>query len=210
MMNELEEIAKTLVEPEDDFYRLKNSLEEMHRICSGITGIRAFTDDPNRDIMLEQGKAVSPVVAANCLMDLLRTKRFVQGVHRAIIHFERKVRGRAAADSVRRLRTLRHLGSPDVFLVRRRDVLLHGHRHFRGQHRRPEKDHRTARARQLLRRGHQLRCVRLPVAARREASPHHLRGVADGAAQRAAGGADRITWFLSCARAASSFQRKSG
>ena len=85
--------ADAFLVPEDDFFKLKSSIEEIHRRYFEITGIRAFDHENDRDKYLEFGKAVSPVVAADCLFDLLRTKRFIQGIYKAIVHLRKKFNG---------------------------------------------------------------------------------------------------------------------
>ena len=87
--------AEVLIDPIDEYFTLEKSLEEIHGVYSEITGITAFTDDRFKETRLTYGKAVSPTVAANCLFDLLRTKRFVQGIYSAVVHLKRKFGGEA-------------------------------------------------------------------------------------------------------------------
>lgn len=66
-----------------DYNDLRESVHQLHEIFGGITAIKAAGID-DEDIYLAQGKAISPVKAAYCLLEFERTRRFLRGIYKAI------------------------------------------------------------------------------------------------------------------------------
>ncbi len=88
--------VKTLLEEEKNFEKIKRAIDDLHFIYYEITGIKAFKEEANNteDTFLNFGKAVSPLVAANCLLDVMRTKCFIQGIYHAIVDLRKKLNNR--------------------------------------------------------------------------------------------------------------------
>jgi hypothetical protein len=73
----------------DSFKEIYDAINALHSLFAGITGIKAG-DVTDEDIMLPQGKAVSPIKAAHCLLEFLRTSKFLRGIHKAITHLKQR------------------------------------------------------------------------------------------------------------------------
>lgn len=59
---------------------------DMHAVFAAITGVRGDTTEPQFDgeSWLGQGYAVSPYLAARCLVEVFRTQQFLRGVYAAM------------------------------------------------------------------------------------------------------------------------------
>lgn len=77
----------------ENYGEIYAAVHALHDVLSAITGIRAG-DISDKDILLPQGKAVSPIKAAFCLLEFERTRRFLRGIYKAILHLKEKVKGR--------------------------------------------------------------------------------------------------------------------
>lgn len=66
----------------DDLFAMRNAVYQLHDLFSDLTGIGI--SDHQEDIFLASGKAISPVEAARCLLEMKRTAIFLRGVHRAV------------------------------------------------------------------------------------------------------------------------------
>ena len=67
---------------------LYRHVHELHDIFASVTGISA-SSIPNEAIFLPQGKAVGPVGAAHCLLEVQRTAVFLKGIYKAILHLQK-------------------------------------------------------------------------------------------------------------------------
>ncbi len=76
--------AKTLIACGDDFALMKQAVDELYRVFSGITGVRVDQLGADKDIMLPSGKAISTAAAAHCLLEMKRTAVFLRGIDKAI------------------------------------------------------------------------------------------------------------------------------
>jgi hypothetical protein len=78
-------LTQNLLACGDDFLIMKQSVDGLYSIFSGITEITG--DNFNREqIMLPSGKAISPSGAAHCLLEFRRTAIFLRGINKAILH----------------------------------------------------------------------------------------------------------------------------
>jgi hypothetical protein len=79
----------------DDQAAIHRALHEIHAICSEMTGVRGDVLERQHDeeTFLEGGVAISPHLAARCLLDPLRTVRFLRGVHAGIQEATRRFPG---------------------------------------------------------------------------------------------------------------------
>lgn len=75
--------TQTLLSSEK-YNEITGAIRQLHDIFSNMTGIEAsdITDD---DIYLSTGKAVSPIKAAHCLLEIVRTRKFLRGINKAIL-----------------------------------------------------------------------------------------------------------------------------
>ncbi len=71
----------------------RDALHNLHDIYAQANGVVAG-DINSEDIFLEDGKAVSIIVAAHCLLDVRRTVGFIRGLHAAVQHVKNCVTGR--------------------------------------------------------------------------------------------------------------------
>ncbi|HUW07824.1 MAG TPA: hypothetical protein VMW01_16380 [Williamwhitmania sp.] len=79
----LKSMAEKLLLPEPDFLTMKQAVEGMYEMFKAITGISCENMN-DQDIMLPKGKAISPVAAAHCLLEMKRTTVFLRGIKCAI------------------------------------------------------------------------------------------------------------------------------
>ena len=70
----------------EDPMMIYSALENLHYICSDIANVRGdVLEERNHGAtILQGGKAVSPFIAAQCLLDPLRTVRFLRGIYAGI------------------------------------------------------------------------------------------------------------------------------
>ena len=75
-----------LLDPQSSRSVVRDAIRDMHAVFAAITGIRGDTTEPRFDeeSWLGQGYAVSPYVAARCLVEVFRTQQFLRGVYAAM------------------------------------------------------------------------------------------------------------------------------
>ncbi|MDR3705559.1 MAG: hypothetical protein P4L28_06605 [Paludibacteraceae bacterium] len=73
-----------LLNCKDDFKQMRESTHQLYQIFSHITGININDQNLDKDIMLPEGKAISSVSAAHCLLEMKRTASFLRGIQKAI------------------------------------------------------------------------------------------------------------------------------
>lgn len=78
--NELQRITEILLKPEDDYDELTLAIHHLYQLFLAVSGLEVEQPQYQEHIYLSQGKAIGPHWAALCIRDILRTKRFVQGV----------------------------------------------------------------------------------------------------------------------------------
>ena len=82
----LEEITQTLLDSASEHGVLRDACVQMHELLTTVCGIddrsEVSTDTHHTD--LPNGKAISPVDAARCVLDYMRTTKFIRGVRDAI------------------------------------------------------------------------------------------------------------------------------
>lgn len=76
--------ATVLGDP-DNHSRLFDDFQELHHAYASLSGISAG-EPAYEDIDLPWGRAIGPAGAANCLLELTRTTKFIRGIHQAILH----------------------------------------------------------------------------------------------------------------------------
>jgi hypothetical protein len=89
----LTEIATCLLESESPAESLR-AVAELHAMFSRI--VRLDDDPASEDqieTLLNEGKAISPVDAARCILDYMRTRSFLRGVQAAIVEAQRRFPG---------------------------------------------------------------------------------------------------------------------
>jgi len=73
-----------LLNCKDDFKQMRESTHQLYQIFSHITGVNINDQNQDKDIMLPEGKAISSVSAAHCLLEMKRTASFLRGIQKAI------------------------------------------------------------------------------------------------------------------------------
>ena len=87
-MNLRKEIIRTILEylkDEIDYLRLLKATQEDKAILNNFTEKDLDSEEGKNDLYFENGKALSTYHAALCLDDLIRTKKFIRGIDKAII-----------------------------------------------------------------------------------------------------------------------------
>ena len=74
----------------EDYYRIKRGIDFMLEVYTNETGITASNLTNEQMIETENGLVVTPVHAAHCLIDLMRTTQFLRGIHQAILSYSAK------------------------------------------------------------------------------------------------------------------------
>lgn len=82
----LEDITRTLLDPAAEYGALRDACVRMHELFTGICGLddRSEVSKDTLETRLPLGKAISPVDAGRCVLDFMRTTKFLRGVRAAI------------------------------------------------------------------------------------------------------------------------------
>lgn len=91
-MEQLRKIADVLRKPTTDFNELNETIEEFHALMLDITGVMPDADENRENIYSNTGMALGTTWAAMCIKDQMRTKKFVQGIFKAIEELKNKKR----------------------------------------------------------------------------------------------------------------------
>lgn len=87
---DLAKALRIILSEKSTYPSIKNSLDFLHHDFSGKTGIYAGDLTFEKGTNTKNGWVVSPVMAAHCLIDLERTRRFLKGIHKAIEDYLKK------------------------------------------------------------------------------------------------------------------------
>lgn len=82
--DELLKIGAVFQKEEIDFLELSSAINTYKQIIYTLTNIDIYSDESRQDIHSSNGKAIGTTWAAMCLEDILRTKKFINGVFKAI------------------------------------------------------------------------------------------------------------------------------
>jgi hypothetical protein len=84
--------ATTLLLCTDDWAALREAAADLYKLFSAITNISAesFYPEDSSDTLLDYGLALSPKGAAFCLLEYIRTAKFLRGLRAAIIEARRR------------------------------------------------------------------------------------------------------------------------
>ena len=88
----LKQIADDLLFQQEDDARLSAAATQLYSLCSSVTGIdesSIHTDDLN-ETRFPNGNAISPRDAARCVLDYIRTSKFLRGIHAAIVEAQKR------------------------------------------------------------------------------------------------------------------------
>lgn len=83
-LERLSKITQVILDEDTSFLELKHALEKLKLIFLNLLGLNFDTDLNQNDIFLDSGKAIGPRWASMCINDIMRTKRFICGVNKAI------------------------------------------------------------------------------------------------------------------------------
>jgi hypothetical protein len=91
----LARITDELLDREDP-ERLRVAVGELHGLFAGVTGIGGEREDPAdaADALLTCGIALSPSAAARCVLDVVRTSKFLKGAYAALMAVRTRLPGR--------------------------------------------------------------------------------------------------------------------
>jgi hypothetical protein len=82
-LNILKESSQKLINCKNDFFLMKQAVDNLYEIFKSITDID-INNLNEGDILLPTGKAISPSAAAHCLLEMKRTAIFLRGIKKAI------------------------------------------------------------------------------------------------------------------------------
>lgn len=80
----LKDITSVLLSPELDYTAVRNSCTELYKIFSSVSAFKENAPEMQVHISTASGLAVSPYAAAFCISDMMRTKKFLQGIKEAV------------------------------------------------------------------------------------------------------------------------------
>lgn len=86
-MHHLGDITRILLSPKLDYLAIREACYALHELfCETVSlDVMPLTEDENQEhISTSAGLAVSPYAAAFCITDMMRTQKFLQGIHNAI------------------------------------------------------------------------------------------------------------------------------
>jgi len=80
----LSKIVKTIIKEEIDFIKLKKAIDDLNILFEEVSKIDTQKSSNKEHLYLKTGKAIGPKWAGMCVNDIMRTKRFITGVYKAI------------------------------------------------------------------------------------------------------------------------------
>lgn len=83
-LERLNEIAPVILNEEIDYLELSNAIKSYRELLLEISNLEFETEENRDNIALTHGLAIGPAWAARCLDDMIRTKKFVRGIHLAV------------------------------------------------------------------------------------------------------------------------------
>jgi hypothetical protein len=91
----LRRISHVLVDPGAKPWQLRDAVTELHALLAKVCDMEVNSPSPEdaHETLLATGKAISPVDAGRCLLDLARTSKFLRGVRAAVDEAHRRFPG---------------------------------------------------------------------------------------------------------------------
>jgi len=88
----LKRLTDDLLDSGDDSAKVRAAALDLYALCSSITGIRDASEriEDVTHTALPGGEAISPTDAARCLIDGMRTAKFLRGIRLAIVEAQRR------------------------------------------------------------------------------------------------------------------------
>lgn len=80
----LKELTRVLLSPELDYSAVRNACVSLAELFTSLSGFDAEKKETQQSINGPAGHAISPASAALCIMDMMRTRNFLQGINQAI------------------------------------------------------------------------------------------------------------------------------
>lgn len=88
-IDQLTRISEVLLKDEIDFPELTEAIAAYKKLLLEISEIDLEASENRKDIHFSNGKALGTTWAVYCIDDIIRTKRFVRGLHKAIEHLKK-------------------------------------------------------------------------------------------------------------------------
>ncbi|OUR94322.1 hypothetical protein A9Q87_01355 [Flavobacteriales bacterium 34_180_T64] len=87
--DQLSNCTQIFIKEDIDFLELKNALEAYKSLLLQTSKLEE-TPVNKEHLYLDSGKAIGPEWAARCIDDILRTKRFISGVYKAVLQIRKR------------------------------------------------------------------------------------------------------------------------
>lgn len=81
---ELKQITKILLKPEDDYGEIKKATDDLYNLFLSVSDFKEEDETCRKDYYLPKGKAIGTVWAGMCVNEFLRTKKFIRGTFQGI------------------------------------------------------------------------------------------------------------------------------
>jgi predicted RNA methylase len=82
--HKLKLITQVLLSPEIDYSVLKDAVQSLNKLFCGAVDFDELEIINQHDIITKTGKAIAPRWAASCIIDIMRTRKFILGIRDAI------------------------------------------------------------------------------------------------------------------------------
>lgn len=86
----LKQITDEILFSDIDRTSLQASAGQLYSVFSSITGLTDDGDENAGETQLSQGRAISPQLAARCILDSVRTAQFLRATHAAIVEAQKR------------------------------------------------------------------------------------------------------------------------
>ncbi|HEX3022555.1 MAG TPA: phytanoyl-CoA dioxygenase [Lachnospiraceae bacterium] len=90
---ELKRITEIILTKVEEYGELKQACDELFQFFSELSGLTMDKEETREDYYLPGGKAIGTVWAGMCVKEFMRTKKFLTGIYKAILHAQKRFHG---------------------------------------------------------------------------------------------------------------------
>ncbi len=82
--SKLKNLCEIFLKEENDYSELTKAINDLNQLFCEVSKLEAETEEARENIYLPTGKAIGTFWAAMCVKEIMRTKNFLRGIHKAI------------------------------------------------------------------------------------------------------------------------------